>query len=107
MIEDREKVKEMLLKLKDENGKFVVTDDMPEDIKNTLNFMNENGVDIYSDQPIADFDDEAAEAAEAAYETTPDTDDVALSSVSPEVSTTPSTHFEETDTSVEELEDIF
>lgn len=98
MLEDNTKLKSVMSKLKDENGHFIITEDMPADIKKTLQFMNENGVDIYEGQSD-EYDDNDEELLELEDDSDDDTEIVQNDEETND--------FDNESIDVEELEDLF
>ncbi|MBR3362871.1 MAG: hypothetical protein IKG40_02980 [Bacilli bacterium] len=47
-----EETKEKLKQFVGQDGKIIITDDMPDDLKAAINFLNENDVDIFSPNTI-------------------------------------------------------
>lgn len=52
-----ERIKETLKKYADADGKLKITDDMPDDLKEAINYFNENNIDIFN----TDFDNMAVD----------------------------------------------
>ena len=54
-----EELQQSLGKLLDSNGKVIVTDDMPDDLKAAINYLNDNNINILSpSDSLADADEE-------------------------------------------------
>ena len=51
---DKERLKQFL----DEDGKIIITDDMPDDLKQAINYMNENNINLLEKRQHVSFDDE-------------------------------------------------
>ena len=52
------KDKETLKRFLDEDGKIIITEDMPDDLKNAINYMNENNINLLEKRQHVSFDDE-------------------------------------------------
>lgn len=58
MVTLDDNMKARLSKLTDSDGKIIVTDDMPEDLKGCINYLNNNNISLFSGpDPSAYVDD--------------------------------------------------
>ena len=58
MVTLDDNMKARLSKLTDSDGKIIVTDDMPDDLKGCINYLNNNNISLFSESdPSAYFDD--------------------------------------------------
>ena len=51
---DKERLKQFL----DEDGKIIITEDMPDDLKQAINYMNENNINLLEKRQHVSFDDD-------------------------------------------------
>ena len=60
--------KQKLSQFIDQDGKIIISDDMPDDLKSAIKFMNDNNVGLFENIDVNFIDDEESEGVEETYD---------------------------------------
>lgn len=63
--------KKLVTELMDENGKIMIVDSMPDDLKRAIKSINDNNIDIFSTTPVEEVE-ELEEADEEEFGSSPE-----------------------------------